>query len=57
MEQVTSVAWSPVDDTRFVTCSDDCAMRLWKVPERFPKSTKSDGYCEAVEPVRPEGNL
>lgn len=49
MEQVTSVAWCPSDWTTIVTCSDDCAVRVWNIPTQYTNSQVQDGYCEQIK--------
>ena len=47
MEQVTSVAWCPYDWMKIVTCSDDCAVRIWTAssPGRNDPTTHKEGRC------------
>lgn len=54
MSEVTAVAWCPYDFTKLVTCSDECVVRLWRLPygDNSEAPSDVDGYAEALSRER-----
>ena len=53
MSEVTAVAWCPHDISHLVTCSDECAVRVWNLSfaeeKHINSSSDIDGNAEAVK--------